>query len=193
MRRAKKSKIKSDINNKDKDFDRNALKAAEMRGKMTTRRDTDLQRLSRIENISSIDSTENGGEEVQQRGHPVAMMTIEAAIAVFLSEIYDTVDWCFLRGGYIGDFNGSEKRRITPEYRQELIDKLAKALEDDASARYQFSHYGMLKELERVLGGDIAVRTDGDGGFMLYSYDKYGEASVLSEYTPSGVGFAGEA
>ncbi len=160
---------------------------------MTTRRDTDLQRLSRIENISSIDNTENGEETSKQRGHPIAMMTIEAAIAIFLSEICDTVDWCLLHGGYIGDFSGNEKRRITPEYRQELIDKLTRALENDASARYQFSHYGMLKELERALGGDIAVSADDEGGFMLYSYDKYGEASILSEYAPSGTGFASEA
>lgn len=161
---------------------------------MTKRRGTDLQRLSRIENISSTDRLENDGKSTsQQRGHPVAVMTIEAAIAIFLSEICDTVDWCILQGGYIGNFNGNGKRQVTAEYRQELIDKLARALEKDASARYQFSHYGMLKELEHVLGGGIAVSTDSDGGFMLYSYDKYGEASILGEYAPSGTGFAGEA
>ena len=160
---------------------------------MTTRRGADLQRLSRIENINSADKNENDSGTFQQRGHPVAVMTIEAAIAIFLSEIYDSIDWCFGRGGYIGDFSGSTKRSITPEYRQELIDKLAKALEEDASARYQFSHYGMLKELERVLGGDIAVSTDSEGGFMVYSYDKYGGTNVLSEYSPVGGGFASEA
>ncbi len=153
---------------------------------MNKRRETDLQRLSRIGNINDTDNPASDGGQVQQTGHPIAVMTIEAAIAIFLSGICDTIDWCFWQGGFLK----TSHKATTEQFSREFTQKLIKALENDESARYQYRTYKHFYEPATDFDRLDAHRED---GFLLYSYSKYGTHSTLGAEQDTGAYFMSEA
>lgn len=122
---------------------------------MTTRRDT-LQRISRIDNINTA---QDAVETEIPCGHFVGVMTIEAALDLYMTEISSPIiiNFCLLPEQYRRKQGGKQ-----PE-------------PDCGGETPQPDPYDLLD-------------ANRSSGFWFYSYDKHGVHSILGEQRAGGCG-----
>ncbi len=155
---------------------------------MTKRRDT-LQRISRIDNIY----TARDSMEAQiPCGHFVGIMTIEAVLDLYMTEISSPIiiNFCLLPEQYRESRTDGERAGVPVDGNKAGM-ALSGADMDTAAAAGDDESAGRFSDAAAVLPQpELYDRLDANrgSGFWFYSYDKHGVHSILGAQRAGGYG-----